>query len=504
MSSSRRKPRPGTTPAAPGPQEAAAREDPGDLSPPMEAALHAHSLALQGMQRLHLDLAERLEAGERLRQRVDQVADEVARLAEEQRRLARRVVRWRRPARGAAAWVAGIVLLGCCAWVAGRGGLGLAGDEAPPGNGSRGSAWSSEGSTAEGLRAGALAVDGPGADGAGGSGPEGAAQAAHGFLGESPGLVSLPLPLEEQRRLLEQLERAQASMEAARDERNKQLGESARLRQELIAQQLRFDELTKAVEAARLRSDALAEGAAADGLPAIEVGAPVAGRGSEVGTASDALLADPAVGGPSLVSALNGALARCGLRDLQLVEVGRARAEQLDDLLVIEYDRVTGRSEIYPADHARLVAASGVVQLELSLVGPQGEPAEVRSHALPQWDAQAWEGCVLQPPKAFLPVAEVEESLRRLLASHHYELVSLGGYEGGVLRDVVVHLVDSQGAVLLTYVAQRGEVLEEGPELLLRDGSVLEDGVERPFWRGQSRLPLPGSSYADWQRSVGG
>ena len=419
-------------------------------------ALDDHARALEGVRRLHLDLAQRLEAGDVLRQRVDTVADRVEQLRLEQDRLVRQVRHGRSGLLRTLVTSAAVLVLG----VAGGAWLWHAeGDELAPALGLEPPAAGAPMTAGVGVGVGVA----PGASGD----PAPSAPAGP------------PLADVERQELLDQVARAEDSVRSAREERNRQMGENARLRQQLLEKDLRFDEYVKTVELAQ-----------ADAARRVDPGVSTSRTSERLAGLEEV----------PLVTRLNDAMFAAGLRTLQLVEAGAVAHHRVEDLLLMEHDRQTGGSEILPARAAWLREGQGVVELVVERT--EGDGVSHEAHRLPVWDPAHWEGTGLALDTDFLPVGDVAQALNRLLARQSYRLVGLGGFEDGELRDVVVSQVDPDGTVLLTYVAARGEVVREGPELLLHDGYVEEDGEERPFWRGTSRLPLPGADFVAWQKAV--
>ena len=431
---------PGGTPGAGAPPAPASTGAAGGSPPvpvagpltdvPSAEALAAHTQALEGVRRLHLDLAERLEVGEAVRGRLDQVDKTLGDVRRDQERLLEAEQHRRR----GPLWFAAVLALGLV--------IG-------------GYSWSRWGDALLGER-----------------GPV--------FEGSSPFAADGEPPRSEVEHdaLLARVARAEESADKAREERNKQLGENARLRQQLIERQRSFDELRKTLDAAHANAEA-------------RTVAPVLVSRSSEREAEQVV--EP------LVVRINKALRASSIKTLQVVEAATVVDGAASGLLVMEHDRITGRSEVYPIMAASLSVRDSLVSLEL--VDEEGETAV---HPMPRWDAESWRATGMNVPEDFLPVATIEDSLRALTAHHHYELVSLGGFQDGELIDLVLELRTPQGELLQTFSAGRAVVVAEGPELLLSEGSVTENGVERPFWNGQSRLPLPGSNVKAWLEAVGG
>lgn len=107
-------------------------------------------------------------------------------------------------------------------------------------------------------------------------------------------------------------------------------------------------------------------------------------------------------------------------------------------------------------------------------------------------------------PASGMTVGRALAALERMLGNQPFEIVTLGGVRDEELLDIELRERDSRGMILRIFRAPRAQVLPEGPSLLLLDGEVEVDGEARPFWRGSTRLPLPGSSYAAWLSALFG
>ncbi len=476
---------------------------PSNAAPVTPEALAVHLQALEGVRRLHLDLAERLSAGEALHGRVDRLGDGLEQVRAEQDRLRREL---ERPAGRRMAVLAVAILLGAvggvwawerlveavpglAAWrrevaVADLGGADRGAADRPasrPATDPRAAALASSPYEGYGWTAGdapdARVADGDAAGDRDGAPRDGSAAGA--LPGTSPsddGSTADPALAAEVDALRTRAEKAESLLASARSERNRQLGENTRLRQELIEKQLRLDELVDTVE---------------------EVAADADRRRVEPVSVSRSSERAP----PPDVAALNAALAGAGVAHLQVVEVGGAHDGALLDLIVLERDLATGAADVRPVPRAHLTLRDGVVHLVLRSAGKDADPTPVE---LSPWTPSAWEGTGLALPSGFVPVGDVASALRRLLGHHPYEVVSLGGVADGELLDLVLDHVTPEGDVLRTFHAGRAVVQAEGPELVLTEGTVTEGDDERPFWRGQSRLPLPGSDYAAWRETIDG
>ena len=123
---------------------------------------------------------------------------------------------------------------------------------------------------------------------------------------------------------------------------------------------------------------------------------------------------------------------------------------------------------------------------------------------MPRVDAEAWAAAGMPLPTGTIFVATARVALESLLQGQPYQLVSLGGFTGDELLDIELRELDAEGLTLRTLRAARAQVLPSGPTLVLYDGEVTANEVTRPFWRGSTRLALPGASYSAWLSAVYG
>jgi len=432
---------------------------------PLEA-LNEEARAIEGVRRLHLELAERFEAGEALRTRVDQMRNGLEDVRMEQSKLRHDVERQQGRRFTMLAVLLGGILVGAFAWERWA--------HSTPGSrvlrSSGGAASESLGDPSARVAAMGLANGGTGD-----------------ALSSDEGVESIwsaetieSLTVEDVRALWAHALKTEQRLESVREERGKQLGEIVRLRQDVLQKQLRLDEIVKTVTSAT----ALAES-----------------RRVEPVSVSRSADREPA----PLVTGLNAALTGSGLPYLQVLEAHRIEGKFVMDLILREEDRLSGISDVYSIKSMHLLVEDGQVSLELTGIPSESEAAsEPVVHQLPTWDPIAWEAAGLVVPAGFIPVDAARDSLERLFEYQPFEVVSLGGFRDGMLRDIVLRQLAPDGEVLRTYSALSGVVLAEGPELVLYEGVVTEGGVDRPFWKGQSRLPLSGSNYAVWAEIAGG
>ncbi|MDG2149724.1 MAG: hypothetical protein P8N09_09375 [Planctomycetota bacterium] len=420
--------------------------------PVTPGALQEESRGIEGVRRLHLELAERFEAGEALRIRMDQMRDGLDDLRMDQSRLRHDLERRQGRRFTILVVLLGGMLAGAFAW-------------------ERWAHNSSKPDTSSAQMAAMTLSQGEMGD----------------ALSSGEGVESLwsaetldSMSEDDVRDLWVHALKTEQRLDSVREERGKQLGEIVRLRQDVMQKQMRLDEMVQTVSSAA----ALAEA-----------------RRDEPISVSRTIDREPA----PLITGLNTALTGSGLPYLQVLEAGHVEGDLVMDLILREEDRLSGISDVYSMKSLRLLVNDGQVCLELTGFPSESEPlAETVLHSLDVWDAAAWEAVGMVVPTGFIPVGVAKKSLEQLLEYQPFEVVSLGGFRDGMLHDIVLRQLGPSGEVLRVYSAPTGVVLVEGPELVLHDGVVTEGDVDRPFWKGQSRLPLPGSNYAVWAEIAGG
>lgn len=210
---------------------------------------------------------------------------------------------------------------------------------------------------------------------------------------------------------------------------------------------------------------------------------------------------------------INLALRASGIHDLAVVELLSLQDGVARGLMVTGVDE---RGIPAAADHwdrARISLSQGLARLVLERdpdaeLGPDGEPVpmavERREVPMPEVDAQAWDDAGLPLPEAALTVGRARQALQELILFQNLEVISLGGVRGEELLDVELREVDAGGRTLRVFRAGRVQVQPDGPALLLLDGEVEVEGDVRSFWRGSTRLPLPGASYGAWLTALFG
>lgn len=96
-------------------------------------------------------------------------------------------------------------------------------------------------------------------------------------------------------------------------------------------------------------------------------------------------------------------------------------------------------------------------------------------------------------------------ALNRLLridaAAGVWRIVSLGGVDAGVLREVQIDQLDREGRLEKKLFADRLTIQEQknGVVLLLEDGAQLRGDVKTPFLDGRYRIFLPRADLTEWR-----
>ncbi|MCB9897590.1 MAG: hypothetical protein H6825_06285 [Planctomycetes bacterium] len=193
-----------------------------------------------------------------------------------------------------------------------------------------------------------------------------------------------------------------------------------------------------------------------------------------------------------LVVDTNAALEGAGVRTVRVLEA-HLSGGALVDVLLADVDLMGNVQDARVFERVSLEVDKGAVRLRMRRASTEQRPGGDELVTLARWDAAAWKAVGLAVPKGFVPLDQVEDAMTLVLVGQPYALRELGGFEGGMLLDVVVDEYDVQGQPLRTLRAARAHLDADGPALVLEDGSVLENGDERPFYKGHVRLPLPGA-----------
>jgi len=276
-------------------------------------------------------------------------------------------------------------------------------------------------------------------------------------------------------------DKGERDLAAVRDERNRQIGENSRLRERVVEQDRRLDELTRTIEALHGSQAARAE-------------------------ASPSIVSSSG-GGGVLAAKASAALRASGVGDAQLLEVSGISDGALQGVLFGQPGTAGQPATLLQAASAHVVAEKGRAWLRLEQARPPGaDPATGAPHdvELPALDLELWRALGVALPPGLVPLPQVRTALEALTAPHGYRVTELGSFDGERLGDLVLRQEDANGIPLRTLRAREAVLLPVGPELELRDGSTLTGTDERPFFHGVFRLALPGSDFGAWLQAVGG
>jgi len=267
---------------------------------------------------------------------------------------------------------------------------------------------------------------------------------------------------------------AAAEARRERDLRLTMLGDSARLREQLMEKEQDLHALTRTfadLQAARVPSPepAIVPSAAAAAGLASRVTAAL--RASGVPDESVVEAAGPVDG------ALHGVLLRSAARDDAPSRVRRARRAEL-----------------------ALVAGRPVLRLQ-GVSDANGHDVPDEHLDLPALDRAAWERLGLSLPGGAVSLEAMGRALDGLLQPHGWKLTGLDGFLDGTLLGLQLEQLDGEGRVLRGLRAASGRVLP-GPELELRDGTLRVGADERPFFQDVYHLPLPAGDLAAWLAAV--
>lgn len=269
-----------------------------------------------------------------------------------------------------------------------------------------------------------------------------------------------------------------SELTSIRDDRLDQIGQNARLTEQVLERDRRIAKLQSAL--AELRE------AAAAGL-ARPAGTIV------TRTASD--------GATSLAALVSEALRRSGAPAVQVAEAAGPRDGALVDLLLI-LDEHEGESRVVEAARARLASDGRGLQLLCSEAGaPGGAAPGAFSIELPSPDLAAWQALGLPLPAGYLERSAVVAALALVVEPHGWSVGALQGWDGSALVGLELRRDEPGGGERLVRAA-RASLSPVGPELVLEDGSIAVRGDERPFYGGVHRIALPGSDYGCWLASV--
>lgn len=261
---------------------------------------------------------------------------------------------------------------------------------------------------------------------------------------------------------------------ASKDQHLRQVGESARLLDQVLERDRRLDLLNRSLADLRQQQVVATQPAA---VVTVSRGEGPAAQASE-------------------------ALRRSGAPQAVVLEARLGEDGVLHGVLA----RLTGDDQparLISAESASLAFASGRASLRLQgLSGDVGEAADVIDIDLPSFDSGAWVLAGLAVPSNFKAASAVSLALGALLDKQGWHLDALHGVDGATLLGIELSQQDANGQVLRTVRAPRA-MLSPGPELTLWNGTVTTGGDERGFFGGIFNLPLPGLDTAAWSAALG-
>lgn len=261
---------------------------------------------------------------------------------------------------------------------------------------------------------------------------------------------------------------AQAARE--RDLRLANLGETARLREQVIEGERRLADLTRTVSE-------LQPAPVAPPAPAIVTTASTTGQ---------------------LARQATGALKASGVPDVSIVELGTVSEGVMHGVLVMHADPEGGPPRVLRAGQAGIVAVGGLTALRLDdVVAADGSPAPAELLPLPELDRAAWEQLGVAVPAGAVAVSRLAVALGALVEPHGWRVAELRGWDGQALSGLRLEQLDVNGRVTRALRAERAVVLP-GPELELSAGTLTVDGNERPFFGDVYRLALPSGDFGAW------
>ena len=271
--------------------------------------------------------------------------------------------------------------------------------------------------------------------------------------------------------------RLETELAAAKDERLKLIGESARLLEQVLDRDRKLDVLNRSI-----------------------------GELHDQGPASRAPSVVTSTRGEGLAAKLSDALRRSGASQAAILQARLGEDGVLHDVLArLTEDEQPPR--VLAAERAALVASLGRACLRLEGVsaGPGADAGAVAGAEvperfeidLPSFDPAPWSALGVAVPPAFRAASKATTALNGLLERFGWQLDALGGIDGEMLLGLELSQIETGGKVLRTLRAARG-TLVAGPELTLWEGAVTTNGDERPFFGGVFRLPLPGLDASAW------
>ncbi|HTE05199.1 MAG TPA: hypothetical protein VK824_03305 [Planctomycetota bacterium] len=453
----------------------------------LATALLLQAQALEGMRQAHGDLQRRLDDGARdgsgARRTVDELQAALREVQEGQRAALGQLARARRRASRRAALLAGALIVATLglAWVvqSSREQLGREIESVRAAAGAPAAAAAADGGGTEALLREELRRAGAERDDARAelARRSEALTALHAELaGRSELVVAAQAELASAQRKQDDL---QQQLVKTRDDRNRQIGEAGRLREQVADRDRQLTQFAETMNG--LRADLDARKAAPAGRIVTATGEPGA-----------------------LPVRVTAALHGSGAESASVLESGPVADGALTDVLVLFAGAPGGSSRVVRAGRASLLVEQGRALLRLEhVVSPQGgQPAASEDIVLPALQADAWRALGLAVPAGFVPIPAIAAALGELLGPHGYRVVHLDSFDGVSLGGLELRQEDSRGELLRTLTAARAEVLPVGPELALQDGSIRVGDDVRPFFRGECRVPLPGADFGAWLASV--
>lgn len=265
-----------------------------------------------------------------------------------------------------------------------------------------------------------------------------------------------------------------------RQERNRQIGENARLVGKVLEGEQRLQDLTQTVASLGAAQQGVAQPAASAIIDA----------------------PDPAPEG--LAGRITDALKAGGAADLTVLEVDGISEGVLQGVL-LRRTAPDAEASVLRAGRAWVVIDAGRARLRLDPVREQGDVEDsVIEIELPALDALTWRSLGLTVPAGFTPLPNVIAALDELLAGTGWRVASLTSFDGMTLGGLELVQENENGLVLRSLKAATGLVVPTGPELELREGSIRVGDDERPFYRDVFLLPLPGFDYGGWLAATDG
>lgn len=410
------------------------QHDPPAELPSDEAALLIHARALDELRRSQSGLAQELAQGRQVREGLEELGGALTHLAVGQAELARELAETRRrllaaQRRGTLLGLAALLVLVGAAWL-------LLGD--------REGSW---------FERGTLAADKSAAE-------------RESELSEAADAAEATRAGD----LAGELDRERQRSADLRTERNRFVGEVARLRTDLVAAEQRFAAFT---EVGLMQPEAAL------------IEAPVVSRTSERDASAEML-------------GLNAALESGGVRSVRVIEFGAKSDGGLQEVLLHRVDLPTGERGVETWESLALEARDGELVLRLSDEGREDVVLPMQLAG-----AEALSRTPLRVPPSLLRLATAREALAGLFRGQDLEIVRIGGFENGTLLDLELRdLRGGSSGEPQQLRAARGRVLEVGPTLLLQEGTLTVDGAERPFWRGEYRRALSGADVGSYERAL--